>query len=480
MTAAVHWFRRDLRLSDNTALNAALEGGQPVIPLFIFDKAIYQGERSSTARMQFLLDGLQRLDADLRARGSRLLIRHGEPRAVLVSLMRETGATALYFNRDYSPYARQRDRAIAELLSQQGASGGVHTFHDVLIHPPTTVAKPDGSPYTVYTPFKRAWQMLPVPPVHTVQSGRFHPLEMVDAPPLPTLAELGMNATIAVPEAGEEAAARRLERFLERAIIPYKDARNLLFANPWTHETQTTSALSPYLRLGMLSPRQAYHAAAALIPAFAMTGRGPQGSNGVETWIAELIWREFYCHILYHFPQVLDSSFRPEYDQVGWRHDPDELAAWQNGMTGYPVVDAAMRQLRQYGWMHNRARMIAASFLTKDLLHYWREGDVYFMRHLIDGDPAANNGGWQWSAGTGTDAQPYFRIFHPVAQGQKFDPEGAYVRHFVPELRDVPSEHIHAPWEMPFPPKGYPSPMVDHAFGRARALAAFGAVKKQG
>ncbi|MDK3160627.1 FAD-binding domain-containing protein [Kamptonema cortianum] len=184
-------------------------------------------------------------------------------------------------------------------------------------------------------------------------------------------------------------------------------------------------------------------------------------------------------HILYHFPHVMNTSFRREYEQVEYRHAPEELLAWQEGMTGYPVVDAAMRQLKAIGWMHNRARMITASFLTKDLLIYWREGETYFMRHLIDGDPAANNGGWQWSAGTGTDAQPYFRIFNPMFQSQKFDPEGHYIRHWVPELRNVPTEFIHTPWQMPQPPKDYPKPIVDHYFARDRTLAAFNAVKAQ-
>ena len=198
-----------------------------------------------------------------------------------------------------------------------------------------------------------------------------------------------------------------------------------------------------------------------------------------ETWLNELIWRDFYHQILWHFPHIVTKSFKPAYDKIKWRNNETEFAAWCEGKTGYPIVDAAMRQMNQIGWMHNRARMIVASFLTKDLLIHWRAGDVYFMSQLIDGDPAANNGGWQWSAGTGTDAQPYFRIFNPVSQSKQFDPDGAYIRHYVPELRDVPDKFIHAPWEMPAPPPAYPAPVVEHSFARERTLSAFKAIKQK-
>jgi deoxyribodipyrimidine photo-lyase len=234
-----------------------------------------------------------------------------------------------------------------------------------------------------------------------------------------------------------------------------------------------TSYLSPYFRFGLLSPRQVYWAAQKARTEIA----SPSRQNSIEAWVSELIWREFYMHILHFFPHVMGSSFRPKYDQLAWRYAEGELQAWQAGMTGYPVVDAAMRQLKTIGWMHNRARMIVASFLTKHLLMDWREGERHFMRWLIDGDPAANNGGWQWVAGTGTDAQPYFRIFNPISQSQKFDPAGIYIRRWIPELRDVPTQYIHAPHQMPTTPRHYPPPIVDHAFARARALAAYQAIK---
>ena len=476
MTApVVHWFRRDLRLGDNTALNAALDSGAPVIPLFIFDRALYKNPHSSPARMQFLIDGLHALDSALRAHGSRLVVRFGDPLAVLPGLLRSWGARALYFNRDYSPYARQRDRAVAETMGQYLRGGQVETAHDLLLHPPMTVMSQQGEPLTVFTPFKRAWLVRPILPPYTSQKGQFHRLDGIDAGDIPALRDLGMTNKIAVPRAGEAEGLRRLDRFAANALYQYKDRRDQLYADPWQETAQGTSALSPYLRFGMISTRQAYAVAQA---ARAEALRDDQQA-GIDTWISELCWREFYVHILYHFPHVLRRSFRTAYDALEWRHAPDEYERWQAGQTGYPIVDASMRQLTEFGWMHNRARMIVASFLTKDLLIDWRAGETHFMHHLIDGDPAANNGGWQWTAGTGTDAQPYFRIFNPISQSQRYDPDGEYIRHFLPELRGVPTEYIHAPWEMPSPPQGYPPPMIDHGLARARTLAAFQAVRAE-
>jgi deoxyribodipyrimidine photo-lyase len=467
MSAVIHWFRRDLRLSDNNALNAALESGLPVISVFVFDPKIYQGERSSGNRTAFLLNGLAALREELRRRGSGLVVRRGDPLEVLPRLLAETDARAIFFNRDYSPYARKRDQALYNALGAER----VKTEHDVLMHAPTTVMKPDGTPYTVFSPFKRAWLPLNKLPPHTAQ-GRFHDLAGIDAGHLPTLAELDAVSSIELPPAGEVEAQARLQRFVDGTLTEYAANRDMPFPLPWLEKPQGTSTLSPYLRLGMLSPRQAYDAAMAAQSDVAT----PTARRSIETWVSELVWREFYMHILYHFPNVYERSFRPELDKVAFRDEPNEFAAWAEGMTGYPIVDAAMRQLKHTGWMHNRARMIAASFLTKDLLHYWRAGDVYFMRHLIDGDPAANNGGWQWTAGTGTDAQPYFRVFNPMLQSRKFDPDGQFIRFYVPELSDVPDEYIHAPWEMATPPTNYPRPVVDHFVGRDRTLAAFAAV----
>jgi deoxyribodipyrimidine photo-lyase len=467
----IHWFRRDLRLSDNSALAAALQTNAPVLPLFIFDPALLSGERFSCARLAFMLKGLYVLAEALEKFGGNLFIRHGDPQVVLPRLVDEVGAQAVYWNRDYSPYARRRDAALEQTLAVP-----VFSFDDLLLHAPDTVRKDDGQPYTVYTPFWRRWASLPKPaPISArLERGRFYSSGAADPGSLPTLADLGCADAIAVPEAGERTAQRRLAAFVEQDIFQYADRRNDLVAEPFADPPpKGTSYLSPYIRFGMLSPRQLYAAAAE-----ARSAASSQSSRAsAETWIGELAWREFYIHILHHFPQVLNTSFRPEYEAVEWRSAPAELKRWQAGQTGFPIVDAAMRQLNTIGWMHNRARMIVASFLTKDLLIYWREGETYFMRRLIDGDLAANNGGWQWSAGTGTDAQPYFRIFNPISQSQKFDPNGAYIRHWVPELRDVPTKFIHTPWQLDEPPRAYPPPMVDHSAARERTLTAFKAIK---
>jgi deoxyribodipyrimidine photo-lyase len=464
----IHLFRRDLRLSDNTALRAALATGQPVIPLFIFDPALLRGERFGLPRLAFMLKGLAALDDSLRAFGTRLLIRHGSPLEVLPALLAQTEATAVYFNRDYTPYAIRRDTELEQRVP-------VQAYDDNLLHAPGEVLKADDQPYTVFTPFKNAWLKLPkaAPAAGVIENKTFHTLNGLDAPSLPSLRDLGYSDTIAVPDAGEKIARERLQRFLDGSIQQYMERRNRLEINPFTTDDPNTSGLSPYLRFGMLSPRQAYHGAAAANAA------GGAAHKSVDGWISELAWRDFYNHILYHFPHVLSRSFKPEYDALPFRDDPEGFEAFKRGETGYPVVDAAIRQMRQIGWMHNRARMIVASFLTKDLFIYWRTGDVFFMNHLIDGDPAANNGGWQWAAGTGTDAQPYFRVFNPVAQSQQFDPTGAYIRHYVPELRGLSDKEIHAPWEAANPPRGYPAPIVDHSAARARTLAAFKSIRAE-
>lgn len=468
----IHWFRRDLRLDDNTALNAALSTGT-VVPLFIFDPAILTGERFGLSRLAFMLDGLRALDARLRERGSCLVVRHGDPHQVLPAFAAEMNANAVYANRDYTPYATRRDAALPGLLNCP-----LSLHDDALLHAPDAIRSKEGRPYTVYTPFKRVWLALPKT-VSKTEVGRFAPLDTVETPPVPSLAELGFSpAPISLPPAGEVAAGVQLARFASGAITEYRERRNALLITPFDTDTPpSTSGLSPYLRLGMLSPRQAYGAAIAA----KNDARSASDRESVDVWISELAWRDFYAHILSHFPHVYHRHFRPEFEAVPFRdgtgESADDLARWQAGQTGYPVVDAAMRQLAQIGWMHNRARMIVASFLTKHLLVHWWQGDVHFMRHLLDGDPAANNGGWQWAAGTGTDAQPYFRIFNPVSQSQQFDPGGVYIRHYVPELRGVPDEHIHTPWLMPTPPAGYPAPVVDHAFARGRALDAFKVLK---
>ncbi len=442
-----------MRLDDNPALQAALSNDGGVIPVFILDDRLL--EKPAPGRQAFLMDGLRALSSKLEARGSRLILRQGDPQEVLRELMAETGAHTIFAEEDYSPYARSRDQRVEAVLPLQLVAG-------LTIQHPAMVHKTDGKPYTVFTPFSKTWKSLPQP-------GSPKPAPTRLPPVASELASLPVPA-FEIPEgfaAGEDEATARLEAFLDGPIATYTDDRNRF-------DLPGTSMLSPYLRFGMLSARRAFGAARAA------TGAGR------ETWINELIWREFYQAILYEFPYVLKQAFNPAMRNIPWRDAPSDLHAWQQGQTGYPIVDASMRQLAATGWMHNRGRMISASFLVKDLLINWQEGERWFMQHLVDGDPASNNGGWQWAAGTGTDAAPYFRIFNPILQSQKFDPQGAFIRRWVPELQAVPDAYIHTPWLMPQPMQQalglrigthYPAPIVEHASVKERTLTAYAASK---
>ncbi len=412
------------------------------------------------------MGGLRALDAELRARGSYLVVREGRPAEELARLQAETSAAAVFAEADVSPYARRRDAEVASRLTLR-LHGGLTLF------PPEVIHKDDGKPYVVFTPFSHAWRILPQ---LTTDEMITAPVRIPTPPGIPgqSLRAESIEAPTLFPP-GEAAAQRRLAQFIERALYDYDTNRDRMALDG-------TSKLSPYLRFGMLSVRAA---AIATLEAREQARRG-EAVRGAETWLNELLWREFYSYILYHFPHVRAGSFRSEYDAIVWRNDPEEFRAWQKGRTGYPVVDAAMRQLAATGWMHNRARMIVASFLTKDLLIDWRWGERHFMQQLLDGDPASNNGGWQWTAGTGTDAAPYFRIFNPVLQGEKFDPEGDYVRRWAPELARIPAPYIHRPWTLSDMQQreygcrigvDYPAPIVDHAAARERTLAAYKAAK---
>jgi deoxyribodipyrimidine photo-lyase len=475
MAPVIFWFRRDLRLGDNLGLHAAITSGRPVIPLFVFDPTILESERCGVPRLKFMLNALENLSTALHKHKRELLVRHGEPAETIPALMDDVGATGLYFNIDYTPYARERDEAVKTAIEQE-----VHTFHDRLLAPPGTVEKNAGGPYTVYTPFKNKWrkQIKPESVVdYDISADNLHDLSGIENDGLPSLDDLSFDATIDVPEASEAEAARRLQAFMDKAVYDYDDERNALgspaIINAKDDRTTGTSFLSPYIRFGLLSPRQIYWKARET---YAETTSDTR-KESVVAFVDEIIWHEFYTHVLWFFPQVKTENFKEKYDAVTWETNDDALQAWKDGKTGYPVVDAAMRQLKGIGWMHNRARMITASFLTKDLLIDWKAGELHFIQWLLDGDLAANNGGWQWAAGTGTDAQPYFRIFNPISQSKKFDPDGTYIRHWVPELREVPDEYIHEPWTMDEPPADYPAPIVDHSEARERTLAAFQAIK---
>ncbi len=468
MKTAIWWIRRDLRLSDNQALHAALAHSRYVLPVFVLDPALWNSGYTGDKRRAFLLGGLRALDADLRARGSRLTVRCGRPEQELARLRDETGAIAIFAEADVSPYARRRDAQVAAEVPLRLTGG-------LTIRPPEAVRKADGGIYTVYTPYNRAWRDLPmldarellptpeaIPLPPDIDLARFHSETLPETPILPSSSPF-------LP--GEAEAQRRLQDFIAHGIYRYTTGRDLM-------ARAGTSGLSPYLRFGMLSARQ------AAIAATQARYDAPSDAtwHSAIVWLDELLWREFYMSILVNFPNVRRESFRANLRHIAWDNGPDTFAAWQAGRTGYPIVDAGMRQLLATGWMHNRARMIVASFLTKHLLIDWRWGEQHFMQHLIDGDPASNNGGWQWAAGTGTDAAPYFRIFNPVLQGEKYDPQGDYVRRWVPELERVPAAYLHKPWTMPADVQGkvgcvigtdYLAPIVEHAWARQRALAVY-------
>ncbi len=459
MTTAIVWFRRDLRVHDHPALRAALAEHDDVIPLFCLDDRLLHGRHASGSRTQFLLECLADLDASLRERGSGLVLRHGPPECELAALASETGASALHFSGDVTPFARARGARVREALD----GGGV----ELRTHPGLCAVDgvgelrtQSGKPYTVFTPFHRAWERcgrrealgapreLPALPAR-LRRGR-----------LPSLRALGLEQEVADPtRGGEREARKRLKRFLAREVRGYEEGRDALGAD-------ATSRLSPYLRFGCISPRE-------------VETRLPAG-EGPEAFRRQLCWRDFHQQVLLHFPDNAHREFQERYRGMGWSHARRAFGRWCEGRTGYPLVDAAMRQLLAEGWMHNRARLVVGSFLTKDLGIDWRWGERHFMRLLLDGDEANNNGNWQWIASVGTDPAPAFRrIYNPARQMETYDPDGTYVRRYVPELAGVPEEHLREPWKMPREQqrevgcvigRDYPEPIVHHARARREAL----------
>jgi deoxyribodipyrimidine photo-lyase len=463
---AVCWLRNELRLDDNRALAAAARASELAV-VFVLDDALLASERTGAPRVRFLLDALARLAADLEARGSKLVVRRGAAPSEIAAVLEETRAERLFFGRDYSPFAKARDARVEREAAARGVR--VETHNDRVAFESDEVLTREGKPFSVYTPYRAAWRRrwLESPEEPEAAPRLPPPIPGLASLPLPSPEALGFAGDVTeLPPAGEAAALRRLDGFLERGAARYAEGRDL-------PAQDGTSRLSPYLRFGAISIRRCLAAATE-------RARERHGRESVQKWIDELLWREFYAAILDRNPRVVRGAFRPEFDALRWNDDPAAFMAWCEGRTGYPIVDAGMRQLAATGWMHNRVRMVAASFLVKDLLIDWRLGERFFYRRLVDGDPASNNGGWQWSASTGTDAQPWFRIFNPVAQGLRFDPEGAYVRRFVPELRAADDEWVHAPWRAPAPPRDYPPPIVDHRERRAEALRRFGAAKRAG
>jgi len=457
---SLHWFRNDLRLADNRGLRAAAHSRE-LLPVFVFDPALLRASRGSGPRVRFLLDCLARLAEALDGRGSGLVVRAGDPASEIPKLAREVGAERVCWNRDPSPYSRARDRRVRAALERVGVR--VEEYKDRAVFEAGEVSKADGSGYAVYGPYRRAWLARlaadPQPPGRAPRLPRIPrgvPRGEVELP-----AKLAPTADSAeIPVGGERAAQRRLRAFLADPVRDYASGRDL-------PALDGTSRLSPYLRFGAISIRSCVTQARELAAA------EPRAVSGVKRWVDELIWRDFYAQILWEHPRVLRASFREKYDGLIWDGDERWFEAWKIGRTGFPIVDAGMRQLEQTGWMHNRVRMIAASFLVKDLAIDWLRGERHFFERLVDGDPASNNGGWQWCAGTGTDAQPFFRIFNPTSQGERFDPEGEYVRRWVPELRRLGGRAAHRPWENPGAAPDYPAPIVDHARRREVALSRF-------
>ncbi len=479
MKTTVVWFYNDLRLSDHPALYEACRRGA-VVPLFVYAPEELGARAPGGARKWWLHHSLQALDQSLRAHGARLIIRRAtDSLSALEQVLTQSGADALYWNRRYDPTREQIDARIERTFRQRGIE--VRTFPSYLLHDPDTLRTDSGQPYTVFTPFwKRVLQVvsvpepLPKPPAIrmpnslSLESDSLESLKLL--PKIPW--DVGIRATWTP---GEASAWRRLQWFLENAVQDYADLRD-------RPDLDATSRLSPHLHHGEITPRQIWHA----------TLRHSQGiwTKGVEHFLREVGWREFGYHILYHHPHTTTEPLRPEFRTFPWSEEPSlALKAWQKGRTGIPMVDAGMRQLWHIGWLHNRVRMIVASWLTKNLLIHWRLGEAWFWDTLVDADPASNVLGWQWTAGCGADAAPYYRIFNPVLQGRKFDPEGAYVRQWVPELANLPTEYIHAPWEAPTEVlrragvelgKTYPLPQADLQKSRERALEMFERWGKKG
>lgn len=454
MSTALHWFRRDLRLTDNTALRAAVAAHDHVIPVYVVSQWRGQHRWTGAPRQEFLCGCLASLAKNLEAKGGRLIVVRGEAEAALIRLAQESRASAIYYNRDPDPFGRGAEARLAKRAAESGIA--VHGFKDHALHERDEVLTGGGTPFRVFTPYAKAWLKLDkLAPRGAI--GRISTPPVASAA-LPVLATWGLTADAAIIEPGEAAARRRLSRFLAGPIFSYGTRRDL-------PNEEATSRLSQDLRHGTLSIREIYGKCMDTA-----TGVTAAQRRSVEIFVNELIWREFYMQVLWHWPEVLEGEFQEDYRGMKWARGGDALERWCAGQTGFPIVDAGMRQLAATGFMHNRVRMIVAMFLTKDLHLDWREGESWFMRRLVDGEIASNNGGWQWSASTGTDAAPYFRIQNPWAQTKRFDPDGEYIKRWVPELRDVPAREFCAPPADGSLAKGYPAPIVDHARERDLAL----------
>jgi deoxyribodipyrimidine photo-lyase len=465
MTAPViMWFRQDLRLSDHPALTAAAAAG-PVLPVYILDDETPGDWRWGGASRWWLHKNLSALHAKLP-----LVFRRGTTAQQLEKLAAESGASAIYFTRDYAPWSGTLERHVKEMCDKRGI--GCHRHGGFLLHEPEALRTGGGDFYKVYTPFSkncysRGAPALPKPVPKIERAAVDVASDVLDSwnllPTKPNWAT-GFETHW---QPGEAGAQQRVSDFLDDGFQGYAEGRDRTDRNH-------TSRLSPHLHWGDISPRQVWHAASARMD----SAHGVLDHDG-RKFLNEVLWREFSYHLIHHVPTFPDKPFRSEFENFPWHSNDTALRAWQRGETGYPIVDAGMRELWHTGIMHNRVRMIVASFLIKHLLIPWQEGERWFWDTLVDADIGANSASWQWVAGCGADAAPYFRVFNPFLQGEKFDPDGVYVRRWVPELAAVPKAHIHKPWDMVVPPKGYPRPIVEHDFARKRALDSFAQIKKE-
>ena len=468
------WLRRELRVQDNLALWMAVHDAREVVPLYIVDSRF---DTLAPAKRKVILDALVDLRTSVRRLGGELFVRAGDPEKTLHQLIESTGAVGVYLTRDEDPGVLHNDENIKTSVETSGKLWNV--FEDrVLIQPGSLVSVSAHAPYTVFTPYNNAWRKMShnIPP----PLARIRRLVSPKAPAgeIPS-ADSGQlrGGSLKFPSGGETAARKALRAFIDHRLGNYGTQRDF-------PGLDGTSRLSHHLSTGSLGVRTLYEAIHSKRASMARVQR-----NSADTFVDELVWREFYYEILRDFPYVVSGSFRQPFDRLEWPGRQGDLEAWKAGATGYPIVDAGMRQLKTEGWMHNRMRMIVASFLVKDLHIHWKSGEEHFMNHLADGDIALNNGGWQWSAGTGTDAQPWFRIFNPVSQSRKFDPEGHFVRRYIPELQNVPLRYLHAPWLMPgsiqqtvgcIIGKHYPKPIVDHDRERKKTIQLYSWVRGSG
>ncbi len=464
MRRVIHWFRRDLRVTDNTALSHACNESDEIVPVYILSRWKNHHPWTGPNRQEFLCGCLESLSKNLEAIGGRLIVRAGDPVQELEKLVHETRAKAIYFNRGTDPYSvkvqQQLERVSEELQIQ------IFNYKDTTIFEPNEVLNKEGRPFRVFTAYAKAWHRLGKPSPSTKIRNLQTP-SAVSSLLLPTLDHWGLTSESKIIWAGEKAARKRLANFLNRAIKVYRDKRNLLGEH-------MTSRLSQDLRFGTLSPRELFASCLEAAKEVSATIR-----QSVNSYVNELIWREFYMQILAHFPTVLDRDFSDQFPDLQWDENDSFFQRWCEGCTGFPIVDAGMRELNATGFMHNRVRMIVAMFLTKDLHIHWKKGEQYFMQKLVDGDIAVNNGGWQWCAGTGADAAPYFRIQNPWHQTKSYDPCGKYIKTWVPELKDVDAIRFTKPPTDRLA-KDYPLPVVDHAIERLETLDRFNRARRGG